>query len=47
VIVARGLHLFATTTPEQMLELGQMAGVIEVQGQAWRQQNELLWPVSS
>jgi Glycosyl hydrolase family 63 C-terminal domain len=30
-IVARGLHLFATTTAEQVLELGKMATVVEVQ----------------
>jgi hypothetical protein len=30
-IVARLLHLFATTTAEQMLQLGKMAGVTEVQ----------------
>src|SRR5262249_13226322 len=30
-IVARGLHLFATTTAEQMLHLGKSAAVIEVQ----------------
>ena len=29
-IVARGLHLFATTTAEQVLQLGKMAAVIEV-----------------
>jgi hypothetical protein len=29
-IVARGLHLFATTTAEQMLELGRMAPIIEI-----------------
>src|SRR5262245_50140863 len=30
-IVARMMHLFATTTPEQALELGKMAAVLEVQ----------------
>ena len=30
-IVARLMHLFATTTPEQVLELGKMAAVIEVE----------------
>jgi hypothetical protein len=30
-IVARGMHLFATTTAEQMLALGKLAPVIEVQ----------------
>jgi hypothetical protein len=30
-IVARGLHLFATTTPEQMLRLGKVPRVVEVQ----------------
>jgi hypothetical protein len=30
-IVARGMHLFATTTAEQMLQLGKMATVVEVQ----------------
>jgi Mannosylglycerate hydrolase MGH1-like glycoside hydrolase domain len=30
-IVARMMHVFATTTPEQMLQLGAKAGVIEVQ----------------
>lgn len=29
-IVARMMHLFATTTPEQALELGKMAAVVEV-----------------
>jgi hypothetical protein len=28
-IIARGLHLFATTTPEQMLQLGKIAAVVE------------------
>lgn len=30
-IVARTMHLFATTTPEQIVRLGKMAGVVEVQ----------------
>jgi hypothetical protein len=30
-IVARLMHLFATTTPEQLLQLGKMAGFTEVQ----------------
>jgi hypothetical protein len=30
-IVARAMHLFATTTAEQMLQLGKMAAVIEVE----------------
>jgi hypothetical protein len=30
-VVARGMHLFATTTAEQALQLGKMAAVIEVQ----------------
>jgi hypothetical protein len=30
-IVARGLHMFATTTAEQMLQLGKSAAVVEVQ----------------
>lgn len=29
-IVARGMHLFATTTAEQVLQLGKMAAVVEV-----------------
>jgi hypothetical protein len=29
-IVARSMHLFGTTTPQQLLELGKMAGVTEV-----------------
>ncbi len=29
-IIARGMHLFATTTPEQVLALGKVAGVTEV-----------------
>jgi hypothetical protein len=29
-IVARGMHLFATTTPQQILEFGKMAGVTEI-----------------
>jgi hypothetical protein len=32
-IVARGMHLFATTTPEQALELGKAASVVEVEPQ--------------
>ena len=31
-IVARLMHLFATTTPEQMLELGKAAAITEVEG---------------
>jgi hypothetical protein len=30
-IVARLMHVFATTTPEQVLEVGKMAAVIEVE----------------
>jgi hypothetical protein len=30
-IVARGMHLFATTTAEQVLQLGKMAAVVEMQ----------------
>ena len=30
-IIARAMHLFATTTPEQVLQLGKMAAVVEVQ----------------
>jgi hypothetical protein len=30
-IVARGMHLFATTTAEQVLQLGKMAAVTEMQ----------------
>jgi hypothetical protein len=30
-IIARGMHLFATTTAEQMLQIGKMAAVMEVQ----------------
>jgi hypothetical protein len=29
--VARGMHLFATSTPEQMLELGKIAAVVEIE----------------
>jgi hypothetical protein len=29
-IVARAMHLFATTTPEQVLELGKLAAITEV-----------------
>ncbi len=29
-IIARAMHLFATTTPQQLLDLGKMAGVTEV-----------------
>jgi hypothetical protein len=28
-VIARGMHMFATTTAAQVLELGQMAGVVE------------------
>jgi hypothetical protein len=34
-IVARAMHLFATTSPEQALELGKVAAVIEVSEKAW------------
>jgi len=30
-IVARGMHLFATTTAEQVLQLGHLAAVVEVE----------------
>ena len=30
-VIARAMHLFATTTPEQALNLGKMAAVVEVQ----------------
>jgi hypothetical protein len=30
-IVARAMHLFATTTPEQMLELGKLAAITETE----------------
>ncbi len=30
-VIARAMHLFATTTPEQMLELGKAAAITEVQ----------------
>jgi mannosylglycerate hydrolase MGH1-like protein len=33
-IVARGMHLFATSTAEQVLELGKLAAMVEVEGQA-------------
>jgi hypothetical protein len=33
-IIARGMHLFATTTPEQALALGKAAGVTETQAKA-------------
>jgi len=33
-IVARIMHLFATTTPEQLLELGKVAGVTETEHRA-------------
>jgi hypothetical protein len=29
-VIARGMHLFATTTGAQILELGKMAAVIDV-----------------
>jgi hypothetical protein len=29
-VVARGMHLFATTTPDQVLQLGKMAAMVEV-----------------
>jgi hypothetical protein len=29
-IIARAMHLFATTTPEQVLQLGKVAGMTEV-----------------
>ena len=35
-VIARGLHLFATSTAEQALELGTMAGVTELEGQVQR-----------
>jgi hypothetical protein len=30
-VIARAMHFFATTTPEQVLELGQMAAVVETE----------------
>jgi hypothetical protein len=30
-VIARAMHLFVTTTPEQVLELGKMAAVVEVE----------------
>ncbi len=30
-VIARAMHLFATTTPEQALEIGKMAAVVEVE----------------
>jgi hypothetical protein len=33
-LIARAMHLFATTTPEQALELGKRAGVTEVEDRA-------------
>ena len=33
-IVARGMHLFATTTPEQALQLGKAAAMVELEPQA-------------
>ena len=30
-IIARAMHLFATTTAEQVLELGRKAGIVEVE----------------
>ena len=29
-IIARGMHLFATTTADQVLQLGKIAGVVEI-----------------
>jgi hypothetical protein len=29
-VVARGMHLFATTTAQQVLELGKAAGIVEI-----------------
>lgn len=37
-IVARMMHLFATTTPEQALEAGKMAAVVEVEKPKTRRQ---------
>jgi hypothetical protein len=31
-VIARAMHLFATTTPEQILQFGKTAAVVEVQG---------------
>jgi hypothetical protein len=33
-IIARAMHLFATKTSEQFLQLGKVAGVIEAQAKA-------------
>jgi len=33
-IIARGMHLFVTTTGEQVLELGKVAGITEIEKQA-------------
>jgi hypothetical protein len=35
-VVARGMHLFATTTAEQALRLGKIAGVVEIEPKAQR-----------
>jgi hypothetical protein len=33
-VIGRTMHLFATTTPEQVLELGKMAAVLEAESPA-------------
>jgi hypothetical protein len=35
-VIARGMHLFATTNAEQVLELGKMAAVTEVEVETQR-----------
>ena len=37
-VIARAMHLFATTTADQLLELGKIAGVVEIDKRAERSQ---------
>jgi hypothetical protein len=36
-VIARAMHLFATTTAEQVLELGKLAAIVEVEPKASRE----------
>jgi hypothetical protein len=38
-VIARAMHLFATTTPQQVLELGKIAAVVEVEQPAGAPKN--------
>jgi len=37
-VIARAMHLFATTSADQVLELGKLAAIVELDGKPQRQQ---------